>query len=160
MKNQVLIIAIVILIQLNPSLCALADNVHQNSEVICDSREEFLIKAGVIEEHFLDKDYFTRSDMAKIACRILYAYPEEKNFTHRDREELADIVYDMPKERDDYIYFSNMYIDSSYGRPTTMFVYLPYIQGDGSYLRPDDLITWEEFVTICIRLLNWDIYIY
>ena len=125
--------------------------------IICNSRKEFLIKGEIIDKQLTTKKYLTRSDCVKIASK-LENFDEYTSYSH-DKLNLSELFHDMPESRDDYDTFFNMYFLSTLGRGIR-FVYLSYIYGDENGMRPDDLITWSEFITLFLRVINWDVYIY
>jgi len=145
--------------------------IHYNyvAEAICNTNEDFLLSLNVIDEKMLSKQYISRSDAAKIAGRLIYGSQLEiysnsviiSAFADDQEFELSAEFDDMDESRDDYKLISNLYCHGGNSeRFCCRYVKVPYITGYNGKMRPDDIITWSEFVTLMMRVTNWDVYIY
>lgn len=152
---------IILLISLFNSGVVSADN----NAILCKNRGELLLKLGMINREFIDKEYLTRSDCVMAAATMMYGLENNAIMNVVFGVDESDVLYDyfpdLPQDRADFSCFYNFYSNGGkVERFNCPYIYLSIVQGDEKGMRPDDLITWNEFVTLFVRVVNWDVYMF
>lgn len=141
--KYMLIFTIIIYNILNMSVCIYAEKSSEYSDEMLNVAQNILTDLGFWKDFTDDETYITRAEVAELMCMI--------NQSTGDWHGYLDVPYDHRQP-----FISAVFVDEVERLGKNVF---RLMSGDGNgYFRPDDFITYQEFIKVLVTHLCWGTY--